>query len=106
MLLPAGPQITRTSSLKNRIRPKVASTWISRYSIAPSNETGAPTRSRSRSCPSGSLHRALFVVGILGGGHRGGDRLDRHHALRVLHRLLDVEVLDRELVGVELEVAA
>src|SRR5881394_1552661 len=93
---------------RNISRPSCTpfSTWISRYSIAPSNETGALTRSRSPSCPCGSLHRALFVVGILGGGHRGGDRLDRHGALRVLHRLLDVEVLDRELVGVELEVAA
>jgi len=24
---PAGPQISRTASLKNRINPKVASTW-------------------------------------------------------------------------------
>src|SRR5579883_3680134 len=53
-----------------------------------------------------SLHRALLVVGVLAVLHRGGDGLHGHQALRVLDRLLDVEVLDRELVGVELEVAA
>src|SRR6476620_6169516 len=92
---------------RNISRPSCTpfSTWI-RYTIAPSNETGALSRSRYPTYRCGSLHRALFVVGIPACGHRGGDRLDGHHALRILHRLLDVEVLDRELVGVVLEVAA
>src|SRR5439155_3153035 len=60
----------------------------------------------STASPRASFHRALFIVGILGGGDGGGDGLHRHHAGGVLDRFLDVEVLDRELVGVVLEVAA
>src|SRR5215510_9262626 len=98
----------RPAASRNISRPSCTpfSIWISRYSIAPSNETGAQARSRLPLRSRASFHRALFVIGVLARGHSRGDGLDRHHALRILDRLLDVEVLDRELIGIVLEIAA
>src|SRR5438132_12030922 len=101
----------RPAASRNISRPSCRpfSIWISRYSTSRlflKRNGSAMPRSRQPSGSQASLHRALLVVRILGVLHGGGDGLHRHHAVGVLHRFLDVEVLDREVVGVVLEVAA
>src|SRR4029450_7698722 len=96
---------------RNISRPSCTpfSIWSSRYSIPrhiPANETGARCRAPVIAERAGSLHRALLIVRILAVLHGRGDGLHRHHAFGILDRFLDVEVLDRELVGVVLEAPA
>src|SRR6185369_7766511 len=45
-----------------------------------------------------SLHRALARLRVLPVLDGGLDGLERQHAVGILHRFLNVEVLDRELV--------
>src|SRR5207302_8202176 len=78
--------------------------WLALLPVKRNGSAGL--RSRSPSSASASFHRTLLVVGVLGILHRRGYSLHRHHALGILHRFLDVEVLDRVVVGVVLEAAA
>src|SRR5262249_38245591 len=65
---------------------------------APHYEAGRDWRGRS------SLHRALVVEAVLVVLDDGGDGLEAV-LVALLHRVLQVEVLDRDVVGAELEVA-
>src|SRR6185437_4126602 len=50
------------------------------------------------SCQPGSLHRALVVEAILVVLDDGGDRPQHVVAFRIFHRILKVEILDRNVV--------
>src|SRR5476649_2132670 len=54
----------------------------------------------------GSLHRALVVEVILAVLDDGGDGLEHELTLGVLHHVLQIEVLNRNVVVAKLEVAA
>src|SRR4051812_41920450 len=77
---------------------------ICRKSCAKNKGAGAPlSETCSTTLP---LHLAVLVVGVLVLLERLGDDLHLGAILAALHRLQQVEVLDRMLVDVEVELAA
>src|SRR5215475_10483976 len=68
--------------------------------------TCSTTRSPVNAGPGLPLHRAFLVVGVLVVLEDGLLDLHLHFAAGPPHRLQQVEVLDRRVVGVEAELAA
>src|SRR4249919_357178 len=71
------------------------------------------SKRRQRACAAAALtpsaklfHRALAVISVLVVLDDGGDGLEHEVALGVLHHVLEIKCLDREVVVIELEVAA
>src|SRR5262245_5615718 len=74
---------------------------------APGKRTAAArTRYRRVGSPSRSLHRALVVKAILIVLDDGGDGLECVIAFLIFDRLLQIEILDREVIIPIFEIAA
>src|SRR5262245_60092060 len=97
-------RLTRFMMPNTSVRPAA-----SRNSMTPNCRplrTCSTTRSPVNVAPRLPLHRALLVVRVLVILEDGLLDLHLHLAARSLHRLQQVEVLDRRVVGVEAELAA
>src|SRR5271170_2074118 len=71
----------------------------------PPSRTGRSKKMRQRSSAAAfpkqnpcSFHRTSIVIAILIVLDDGGDRLERQSAVSVLHHILQIEILDRDVV--------
>src|ERR1019366_2805121 len=102
------PAASRNSSRPNCNPFRNCSTTSSMDTLHRAERKTAAARERRRRMgpEPRSLHRAFVVEAILIILDDGGDGLERELAVGVLHHVLQIEVLDRDVIIAELEGAA